>query len=143
MRWIDKLFCARFGARGRTLSCMKMTAIPKVLNLRSFDREFALTNKLRTEGTDNLLEAAQVAGARRFVAQSYAGWPCARVGGADQNGGGSTRSRSTRRISHESRGNPASRSYGHANSRYRGNCAALRLVLRSGHEWRVDAGPSS
>ena len=59
----------------------EMTAIPKVLNLRSFDREFALTNKLRTEGTDNLLEAAQAAGARRFVAQSYAGWPYARVGG--------------------------------------------------------------
>jgi len=29
----------------------EMTAIPKVLNLRSFDREFALTNRLRTEGT--------------------------------------------------------------------------------------------
>jgi nucleoside-diphosphate-sugar epimerase len=48
----------------------EMTAIPKVLNLRSFDREFASTNKLRTEGTDNLLEA-QAAGARRFVALSY------------------------------------------------------------------------
>lgn len=59
----------------------EMTAIPKVLNLRSFDREFAPTNRLRTEGTDNLLDAAQAAGARRFVAQSYAGWPYARVGG--------------------------------------------------------------
>ncbi|HYN18819.1 MAG TPA: NAD-dependent epimerase/dehydratase family protein, partial [Actinomycetes bacterium] len=31
--------------------------------------------------TDHLLEAARAAGARRFVAQSFAGWPFARVGG--------------------------------------------------------------
>jgi 2-alkyl-3-oxoalkanoate reductase len=33
-----------------------------------------LTNRLRTEGTDFLLAAARAAGARRFIAQSYAGW---------------------------------------------------------------------
>ncbi|HET9292339.1 MAG TPA: NAD(P)-dependent oxidoreductase [Actinomycetes bacterium] len=49
--------------------------------LRKFDAEFALTNRLRTEGTDHLLEAAGAAGARRFVAQSFAGWPFARIGG--------------------------------------------------------------
>jgi 2-alkyl-3-oxoalkanoate reductase len=49
-------------------------------NLRRFDREFAVTNRLRAEGTDNLLEAARAAGARRFVAQSFAGWPYAREG---------------------------------------------------------------
>lgn len=59
----------------------EMTAIPQVLDLRKFDQQFALTNRLRTEGTDNLLEAAQAAGVQRFVAQSYAGWPYARVGG--------------------------------------------------------------
>src|SRR5262249_34994881 len=42
---------------------------------------FALTNRLRTEGTDYLLAAAQAAGAARFVAQSYTGWPNAREGG--------------------------------------------------------------
>ena len=42
---------------------------------------FAATNRLRTEGTDHLLTAARAAGARRFVAQSFAGWPFARVGG--------------------------------------------------------------
>jgi len=57
------------------------TAIPQELNLRKFDQQFALTNRLRAEGTDILLAAARAAGARRFIAQSYAGWPYARVGG--------------------------------------------------------------
>ena len=57
------------------------TAIPQELNLRKFEQQFDLTNRLRSEGTDNLLAAALAAGARRFVAQSYAGWPYARVGG--------------------------------------------------------------
>jgi 2-alkyl-3-oxoalkanoate reductase len=50
-------------------------------NPRKFDREFALTNRLRTDGTDNLLAGAIAAGARRFVAQSFAGWPYVREGG--------------------------------------------------------------
>jgi 2-alkyl-3-oxoalkanoate reductase len=50
-------------------------------NPRRFDREFATTNRLRTEGTDHLLRAAREVGARRFVAQSFAGWPYAREGG--------------------------------------------------------------
>jgi nucleoside-diphosphate-sugar epimerase len=49
--------------------------------VRNFDRVFARTNELRTRGTEYLLEGAQAAGARRFVAQSYAGWPYAREGG--------------------------------------------------------------
>ena len=57
----------------------QLTAIGK-LDIRSPDRTFAATNRLRTEGTDNLLAAARAAGATRFVAQSYAGWPYARVG---------------------------------------------------------------
>lgn len=52
----------------------QMTALAKLKSLRNFDREFALTNRLRTEGTDHLLAAAQAAGARRFVAQSYGNW---------------------------------------------------------------------
>jgi 2-alkyl-3-oxoalkanoate reductase len=58
----------------------QLTALTGVANLRKFDREFALTNRLRTEGTDHLLEAAQAAGARRFIAQSYGGWNYARGG---------------------------------------------------------------
>ena len=52
----------------------QLTAIPANLNLRHFDEGFALTNRLRTEGTDYLLAAARAVGARRFIAQSYAGW---------------------------------------------------------------------
>jgi nucleoside-diphosphate-sugar epimerase len=51
-------------------------------NLRNFDKAFAMTNRLRTEGTDHLLAAARAAGADRLVWQSYAGWPVAREGDA-------------------------------------------------------------
>ena len=60
----------------------QLTAIPANLNLRRFDREFALTNRLRTEGTDNLLAAARAAGVRRVVAQSFARWTYERAGGS-------------------------------------------------------------
>jgi nucleoside-diphosphate-sugar epimerase len=50
------------------------TAIPRTLDMRHFDREFALTNLLRTEGTRNLLAAALDVGATHFIAQSFAGW---------------------------------------------------------------------
>ena len=59
----------------------QLTALAGTSSLRNFDRSFALTNRLRTEGTDHLLAGARAAGARRFVAQSYAGWPYARTGG--------------------------------------------------------------
>jgi nucleoside-diphosphate-sugar epimerase len=58
----------------------QLTAISEV-NMTHLDRDFALTNLLRTEGTDHLLAAARAVGARRFIAQSFAGWPFARVGG--------------------------------------------------------------
>jgi nucleoside-diphosphate-sugar epimerase len=57
------------------------TALSGPLSLRHFDRSFAQTNRLRTAGTDNLLAAALGAGSRRFVAQSFTGWPNAREGG--------------------------------------------------------------
>jgi nucleoside-diphosphate-sugar epimerase len=61
----------------------QLTALSSMTgNPRKFAEDFALTNRLRTEGTDHLLAAARAAGARRFVAQSYAGWPYAREGGA-------------------------------------------------------------
>ena len=55
-----------------------------------------MTNRLRTEGTDHLLAAGRAVGARRFVAQSYAGWPYARTGGPVKDRG-PTRSTPTRR----------------------------------------------
>ncbi len=57
----------------------QLTAIGK-FNPRDMDKTFAATNRLRTEGTDNLVEAARAAGVERFVAQSFAGWPFARSG---------------------------------------------------------------
>lgn len=48
----------------------QLTAIPHNVNMRRFDRDFALTNRLRTEGTDHLLSAGRAAGVKRFVAQS-------------------------------------------------------------------------
>ena len=56
------------------------TALSDLGNLRNLDEAFADTNRLRTEGTDNLLAAAQAAGAEKFVAQSFAGWPYAKEG---------------------------------------------------------------
>ena len=41
------------------------------MDLRHFDRAFAMTNRLRTEGTDHLLSAGQAVGVKRFVAQSF------------------------------------------------------------------------
>jgi len=59
----------------------ELTALSGRANLRRFDRSFAETNVLRTRGLDILLEAARAAGATRFLAQSYTGWPNAREGG--------------------------------------------------------------
>jgi len=59
----------------------ELTALRGRADLRRFDRSFAETNILRTRGLDILLEAARAAGATRFLAQSYTGWPNAREGG--------------------------------------------------------------
>jgi NAD(P)-dependent dehydrogenase (short-subunit alcohol dehydrogenase family) len=48
--------------------------------LKHFDRTFALTNRLRTEGLHHLFIAAKELGVRRLIAQSYCGWPYARSG---------------------------------------------------------------
>ena len=52
-----------------------------VADFKKLDEQFAPTNRLRTEVTDTLLAAARLAGARRFIAQSFCGWPFARQGG--------------------------------------------------------------
>ena len=59
----------------------QMTALGGDLDLRRFERSFAMTNRLRTEGTDHLMAAAREAGVERVVAQSFGAWPYARVGG--------------------------------------------------------------
>jgi nucleoside-diphosphate-sugar epimerase len=51
------------------------------IDTKHFDRWFATTNRLRFEGTDHLLAAAEATGVSHFVAQSYAGWNGIREGG--------------------------------------------------------------
>jgi nucleoside-diphosphate-sugar epimerase len=50
-------------------------------DFRHFDRWFATTSRLRTEGTDHLLAAAEATGVSHFVAQGYASWNGIREGG--------------------------------------------------------------
>jgi nucleoside-diphosphate-sugar epimerase len=57
------------------------TALANARPGRNFDRVFAQTNRLRTEGTDNLLAAMREAGVSRIVAQSNATYRYAREGG--------------------------------------------------------------
>jgi 2-alkyl-3-oxoalkanoate reductase len=57
------------------------TALANLRDFKHFDRSFAQTNRLRTEGTEALLAAAREAGVRRLVAQSYASARYARDGG--------------------------------------------------------------
>ena len=58
----------------------QLTAIEAAKFSRSIDKLFAHTNRLRTEGLDHLLAAARAVGAKRFIAQSFAGWPFERTG---------------------------------------------------------------
>src|SRR5262245_2273848 len=58
----------------------EMTDLKEASDLRNFDRTFAGSNRLRTQGTNHLLAAARDAGVRRIVAQSFCGWPYARRG---------------------------------------------------------------
>ena len=50
-------------------------------DLKHFDRWAVPTIRLRTEGTDHLLAAAEAAGVSHFVAQGYANWNGIREGG--------------------------------------------------------------
>jgi nucleoside-diphosphate-sugar epimerase len=60
----------------------QLTALAGQSDIKHFDRTFALTNRLRTEGTDHLVDAAQAAGVRRLLAQSYGNWNYERSGTA-------------------------------------------------------------
>src|SRR4051794_5180541 len=57
------------------------TALDGISDFRHFDRTFAQTNRLRTEGTDIMLAAAREAGVGKIVAQSYADHRYTREGG--------------------------------------------------------------
>ncbi len=57
------------------------TSLADLSDFKNFDRSFAQTNRLRTDGIDILLLAAREAGVGRIVAQSYACHRYARDGG--------------------------------------------------------------
>jgi nucleoside-diphosphate-sugar epimerase len=58
-----------------------MSALAGTPDMKHFDRWFAVTNELRTRGTEHLLAAASLACVGRFVAQSYTNWSNIREGG--------------------------------------------------------------
>jgi 2-alkyl-3-oxoalkanoate reductase len=76
----DELTAAIVDAKPQVI-VHELTAHACLTNFRHFDKAQALTNRFRTEVTDTLLAAARLAGARRFIAQSFCGWPFARQGG--------------------------------------------------------------
>ena len=110
----------------------QLTAIG-ALDPRHFDRDFALTNRLRTEGTDHLLSAGQAVGVRRFVAQSYGAWRVRAHWRAGEERGGPAR-RLARREMRETLA-----AIRHLEQAVLGaeldrrDRAALRRVLRAGH----------
>lgn len=59
----------------------ELTALTTLRGFTNLDRDFALTNRLRTETTDHLLAAAREVGATRVLLQSFTGWPNERTGG--------------------------------------------------------------
>ncbi len=59
----------------------QMTSIAGKPDFRHMDRWFATTNRLRTEGTDHLLAAAEAAGVAHVVAQSFGSFNGIRTSG--------------------------------------------------------------
>jgi nucleoside-diphosphate-sugar epimerase len=59
----------------------ELTALSGKMDLRNFDKTFEFTNRLRIEATDHLLAAGRAVGVKKFVIQSFTGWPYERVGG--------------------------------------------------------------
>jgi len=50
----------------------QLTSLPQRINPRTIERDFELNDRLRDEGTRNLVDAAQAAGVERVIAQSIA-----------------------------------------------------------------------
>jgi nucleoside-diphosphate-sugar epimerase len=83
---LDRASVLRAVARARPeVVIHQMTSLAGVKSLKKFDDELAQTNRLRTEGTDYLLEAARAAGARRVIAQSYGLWGTTKGAGLDSD----------------------------------------------------------
>jgi 2-alkyl-3-oxoalkanoate reductase len=57
------------------------TALANAKFTRNLDKSFVVTNRLRTEGADALIATGREAGVSQFIAQSFASYRFARVGG--------------------------------------------------------------
>src|SRR3954452_17227181 len=108
----------------------EMTAISPSAGVRNLDRELAVTNRLRTEGTRNLLRAAIAAKTRRFIVQSFAGWPFARVCGPVKTEVDPFDPTPPQESPADARRDPPTRSDGHDHRRIGMGCLALRGSLR-------------
>ena len=100
------------------------------LNLRHFDREFALTNRLRTEGTDHLLSAGRAVGRQAVRRPEQRGWPYARTGGPVKTEEDPLDPSPPPRDAPGAGGDPSPRGGGRRRRLDRGDRAALRRVLR-------------
>jgi nucleoside-diphosphate-sugar epimerase len=77
----EQAVCKAVASNEPDIVIHEMTDLKAASDLRRFDRAFASSNRLRTEGTEILMTAAKDAGVKRFIAQSFCGWPYARVEG--------------------------------------------------------------
>ena len=109
----------------------QMTALSAAPDFRHFDRWFAPTNRLRTEGTQNLLAAAKATGVKRFVAQSFTGWSNARDGNLDQDRGRPARSAPGQGADRDARGDQVPGAGGDRSAARRDR-RPLRRSLRAG-----------
>jgi nucleoside-diphosphate-sugar epimerase len=109
----------------------EMTSLSGANDLRRFDRSFSVTNRLRTEGLQNLLAAAKQAGTPRIVAQSFCGWPYARIGGPVKSEEDPLDPRAAAGAAANARGDPLSRERRDGFARYRGRrpCDTARSTV--------------
>jgi nucleoside-diphosphate-sugar epimerase len=119
-------------------------------SMRTLNRDFALTNRLKTEGTEHLIAAARAAGARKLGVQSYTGWPSARGRNRIKTEDDPLGPDPPRGDDQESGCHPHTGKPGGKCVRHHGNCVAVRQSLRPGHvyfparwttsEWSGNAG---
>ena len=119
----------------------ELTALSGTLDLRDFEGTFALTNRLRTEGTDHLLAAGRAVGVKRFVAQSFAGWPFARTGRPGDDGGRPARPHARRADALDARRDPLSR--GDRHRRRAGRRASCSATAASTGPAPTSASPTA
>lgn len=77
----EAVAAARPDAIVHQMSAISLANADMEPDFKHMDKWFAMTNRLRTEGTDNLLAAARANGVSNFVAQSYGNWNGIREGG--------------------------------------------------------------